>query len=82
VYNDLYLKFKLLAEKVLKRPELSDDPRFSSNDVRVANRTELVKIISGILEQQPRDYWLEKFRGLGWVKNFTPSYLYVTGLML
>ena len=66
-------QFKLLAEKVLEEPELSNDPRFATNEMRVANRTELVRIISDVLQEQPRDHWLRKFRGVGCVANFSPS---------
>jgi crotonobetainyl-CoA:carnitine CoA-transferase CaiB-like acyl-CoA transferase len=58
-------KFRTLAEKVLGNPELATDPKFSTNDARVQNRTELVQIITGVLMQQDRDHWLERFRGLG-----------------
>lgn len=63
-------QFKLLANQVLKMPELSDDLRFSSNDVRVANRTELVRIMSDVFGEHPRNYWLEKLTGLGYVLIF------------
>ncbi|KAF9454814.1 CoA-transferase family III [Macrolepiota fuliginosa MF-IS2] len=58
-------QFKLLAEKVLEDPSLSDNPRFMSNDARVRNRTELIKIISDKLVQHDRNYWLKKLTGLG-----------------
>lgn len=58
-------QFKLLAEKALEDPSLSTDPKFISNDARVRNRTELVKIISDKLMQRDRGYWLKKLTGLG-----------------
>jgi len=58
-------QFKLLAEKILQQPALADDPRFSSNGMRVNNRKELVQIITDVFEQQTREYWIEKFTGLG-----------------
>ncbi|CAL1713047.1 unnamed protein product [Somion occarium] len=58
-------QFKLLAENILQRPELADDPKFSTNGARVANRTEIVQIITDTLMQHERDHWLEKFSGLG-----------------
>ncbi|KAF4591169.1 hypothetical protein EYR40_009772 [Pleurotus pulmonarius] len=58
-------QFKTLATRILGQPELADDPRFSSNAARVANRTELIKIISDVLTTNTRDYWIEKFTGLG-----------------
>ncbi|KAG2010122.1 CAIB/BAIF family enzyme [Coprinopsis cinerea AmutBmut pab1-1] len=58
-------QFKTLAEKILKNPTLATDPRFSTNDARVANRTELVKIISEALMEEDREHWLQQFKGLG-----------------
>ncbi|KAF6757545.1 CoA-transferase family III domain-containing protein, partial [Ephemerocybe angulata] len=58
-------QFKILAEKVLDLPALASDPKFSTNDARVANRTELVQIINEALMKRDRDYWLERFQGLG-----------------
>ena len=59
-------KFKLLAEKILKQPELAADPRFSTNKARVVNRAEIVKIISDALMENERDHWLREFSGLGY----------------
>jgi crotonobetainyl-CoA:carnitine CoA-transferase CaiB-like acyl-CoA transferase len=43
-------------------PELAADPRFATNAARVANRDELVRMISDVSRKQPTHYWLE---GLG-----------------
>ncbi|KAI0005949.1 CAIB/BAIF family enzyme [Russula compacta] len=58
-------QFQLLAEKILRQPELCHDPRFSTNGARVANREVLVKIITETLLQKPLDHWLSLFDGLG-----------------
>ncbi|TCD63020.1 hypothetical protein EIP91_006083 [Steccherinum ochraceum] len=58
-------QFRLLCEKILKRPELASDPKFATNLSRVANRKEIVQIISDTLTQHERDYWLQEFSGLG-----------------
>ncbi|KAG6897769.1 hypothetical protein C0992_011438 [Termitomyces sp. T32_za158] len=58
-------QFALLAEKILDNPELASDPRFATNEARVANRVELVNIISGALLKQERVHWIERFTGLG-----------------
>lgn len=47
------------------RPELVEDPRFSTNASRVTNRHELVKIITDVFMKHPRDHWMEVFNGLG-----------------
>ncbi|KAJ7644324.1 CAIB/BAIF family enzyme [Roridomyces roridus] len=58
-------QFRILCEKVLDQPMLSQDPRFINNEARVKNRTELINIIENALMQQDRSYWLERFTGLG-----------------
>ncbi|CEL58506.1 CaiB/baiF CoA-transferase family protein C7orf10 homolog OS=Mus musculus PE=2 SV=2 [Rhizoctonia solani AG-1 IB] len=58
-------QFALLADKVLGKPELATDAKFSSNGQRVKNRAELVRVITDILMQENRDHWLTKFQGLG-----------------
>ncbi|THH14542.1 hypothetical protein EW146_g5791 [Bondarzewia mesenterica] len=61
-------QFEKLASKVMHRPELSTDPRFSTNAARVANREALVKIITDILMTETREHWLAQFTGLGRAK--------------
>lgn len=58
-------QFKKLVEHVLHMPELLNDPRFRSNSARVENRDVLVRIITDVLSQNTRDYWLSEFEGLG-----------------
>lgn len=58
-------QFKLLAEKVLRQPELVHDLKFSTNIARVENRELLVKVITEALIQEPLDHWLLLFHGLG-----------------
>ena len=58
-------QFKLLAEKILRQPELCHDPRFNTNGARVKNRELLVKIITETLMQESLDHWLNLFDGLG-----------------
>ncbi|KIJ17941.1 hypothetical protein PAXINDRAFT_111696 [Paxillus involutus ATCC 200175] len=58
-------QFKLLTTTILRRPELADDVRFSTNAARVANRKELIGLISAALKQRDRNYWIEQLTGLG-----------------
>ncbi|KAI0345904.1 CAIB/BAIF family enzyme [Trametopsis cervina] len=58
-------QFNLFATKILKRPELATDPKFNTNGNRVANRAELVKIITDTLQERDRDHWLQELTGLG-----------------
>lgn len=50
---------------ILKKPELADDARFADNAARVANRKALVHIITEMLKEYGRDYWIQRFTGLG-----------------
>ncbi|KDQ62235.1 hypothetical protein JAAARDRAFT_30120 [Jaapia argillacea MUCL 33604] len=58
-------QFKVMAENILQQPSLATDTKFSTNAARVANRTELVELIANVLMEQNREYWLERFQGLG-----------------
>ncbi|PPQ81281.1 hypothetical protein CVT25_015065 [Psilocybe cyanescens] len=58
-------QFKTLAEKVLEDPSLATNPKFATNDARVENRTDLLDIITGVLVKHTKDYWLERFTGIG-----------------
>ncbi|TFK48653.1 CAIB/BAIF family enzyme [Heliocybe sulcata] len=58
-------QFKTLAEKILKKPKLVQDPRFSTNQARVANRDEMVQTITEALMEHDRNHWLREFTGLG-----------------
>jgi crotonobetainyl-CoA:carnitine CoA-transferase CaiB-like acyl-CoA transferase len=41
------------------RPDLADDPRYTTNAARVRNRDELVALISEISRKETTRYWLE-----------------------
>ncbi|KAJ6509058.1 CoA-transferase family III domain-containing protein [Mycena sanguinolenta] len=58
-------QFAILCEKVLGNSGLVLDPRFSTNEKRVENRVELVRIIEDALMQQDREHWLARLTGLG-----------------
>ena len=49
----------------MHRPELVEDARYATNAARVANRAEIVKIVTDVLMQHERDYWLKEFAGKG-----------------
>jgi crotonobetainyl-CoA:carnitine CoA-transferase CaiB-like acyl-CoA transferase len=48
--------------KVLRRPDLADDPRYATTPQRVANREALVPEIARILRGQPIDHWMPLLR--------------------
>jgi itaconate CoA-transferase len=47
-------QWRRLCERALGRPDLVDDPRFRSNELRLRNRTELEPLIEEILGQADR----------------------------
>ena len=44
--------------EIIGRPELKDDPRFTTNADRVANNSALIAIIEEELLKKPKAYWL------------------------
>jgi formyl-CoA transferase len=57
-------QFAKLAE-LAGHPEWASDPRFSSNAARVANRAQMVLLVSETIRQQPADYWFERLEQAG-----------------
>jgi len=53
------------AVDALGMPELRDDSRFSTNDLRVANRRAINAAIEERLRSGTSDYWIEKLNGAG-----------------
>lgn len=49
----------------LSRPELTTDPRFTSDRLRVEHQAELKIIIEEVLKTQSAEYWLEKIHQAG-----------------
>ena len=47
------------------RPEWGEDPAFNSMGARVANRTALAALLTEILAQQPREYWITALNAAG-----------------
>lgn len=50
---------------VIAQPELNDDPRFSSNHLRMQNLDALVAVLETTLEQETTDTWLERMEQAG-----------------
>ncbi|MFC1491914.1 CaiB/BaiF CoA transferase family protein, partial [Nitrospinota bacterium] len=46
-------------------PELGEDPRFRTNDLRAENRGELLPVMEKILRQKPAEEWLALFEEAG-----------------
>lgn len=57
--------FNSLCKDVIDRPEWIDDPRFKSNPDRLANRDEVMRLLSEIFAEKPLDYWMPKCREAG-----------------
>ncbi len=51
--------------KVIERPELLDDARFSTAAARVENRAAMDELLGQLLPQKTRDQWIEGLRGEG-----------------
>lgn len=47
---------------VMERPDIGQDPRFSSRNARVKNFEELCKILEKVFVQRPRDEWEARLR--------------------
>lgn len=54
--------FQRLAEHVLDRPDLAQDPQLSLRDGRLARRDELFAILDEAFAKQPWSYWQERMR--------------------
>ncbi len=53
-------EWRWLCDAVLERPEIADDPRFSSNVARVANRAELDRLIGEEFGKRDREANIER----------------------
>ena len=57
-------QFARLAQ-ICGHPEWTSDERFASNGARVANREEMVRLVSDAIRQRPSAEWLEKLEEAG-----------------
>jgi crotonobetainyl-CoA:carnitine CoA-transferase CaiB-like acyl-CoA transferase len=48
-------QWRRLCEIVLRRPDLADDPRFATNELRLANRAELEPLLESLLAADTRE---------------------------
>ncbi|MGN6057065.1 MAG: CaiB/BaiF CoA transferase family protein [Sphingomicrobium sp.] len=46
-------------------PEWSNDERFASNGARVTHREEIVRLVSGCIQEKPAAYWLDQLDKAG-----------------
>lgn len=58
-------QYKRLCVDVIGQPELASDPRFLTNNDRVANTTEIRAVLSAIFKERPRAEWVERLRSKG-----------------
>lgn len=54
--------FHRLAEQVLERPDLADDPVLSDRNGRISRRDELFKLLEEAFAQQPWSHWQPRMR--------------------
>jgi formyl-CoA transferase len=57
-------QFAKLA-KICGYPEWPSDPRFASNEARVAHRAEMVRLVAGVIGSRPAAEWLGKLEEAG-----------------
>jgi crotonobetainyl-CoA:carnitine CoA-transferase CaiB-like acyl-CoA transferase len=57
--------YRLLCERVIGRPELADDPRFTTNAARVRNRAQLVPLLESLFAAKNARTWVERCRRAG-----------------
>jgi formyl-CoA transferase len=57
-------QFARLAE-ICGHSEWIEDPRFKTNEARVANRTEVVRLVSEEIRNQPAAIWLKQLEAAG-----------------
>jgi crotonobetainyl-CoA:carnitine CoA-transferase CaiB-like acyl-CoA transferase len=56
--------FGQLCRDALERPDLAEDPRYATSNVRSENRASLYQELNAIFAQHPRAYWMAKMRHL------------------
>ena len=57
-------QFAKLA-KLAGHPEWAEDERFATNAARVANRADMVRLVSEAIRAQPAAYWFERLEAAG-----------------
>jgi formyl-CoA transferase len=57
-------QFARLAE-ICGHPEWAADPRFATNEARVANRREIVALVGDAIRQRPAAAWLDQLESAG-----------------
>ena len=57
-------QFERLAE-LCSHPEWASDERFATNAARVANRDEMIRLVSECIRQKPADEWFGKLEAAG-----------------
>ena len=64
-------QFAMLSSPlVLDRPEWANDERFSTNQVRVRNRDEIIRLIEEVLKTKTTAEWVERLTGKGYLIPF------------
>lgn len=58
-------QFARLCSEVLLRPDMGEDARFLRNRDRIANRVELIQMLTALFRQQPAAHWLARLAAVG-----------------
>ncbi len=46
--------------KVIEKPDLFDDPRFATREARITHQPELIALLTGLFQRQPRAEWCRR----------------------
>lgn len=46
--------------KAIEKPDLFDDPRFATREARIAHQPELIALLTGLFQRQPRAEWCRR----------------------
>jgi crotonobetainyl-CoA:carnitine CoA-transferase CaiB-like acyl-CoA transferase len=58
-------QWERFCKEVVGKPEWLSDPRFATNQARMANRAELRPMLNALLRADTRENWIAKFRKAG-----------------
>lgn len=57
--------WRMFCTRVIERPQLVTDPRFTNNEARVANREALEELVTEALLEHGRDEWMRRLQHAG-----------------
>ncbi|MGF7161197.1 crotonobetainyl-CoA:carnitine CoA-transferase CaiB-like acyl-CoA transferase [Rhodoligotrophos appendicifer] len=58
-------QFRAMCSQVIGKPELADDPRFSTSRARATHREDLVPLLDAVFRTRTKADWIEAFKRAG-----------------